>query len=155
MLGGRIRHVVGAGSGGGDGAVINDAAAARVLVLHEAESRLRAEKGACEIYIDDGTPGFEWQVFDRDARCVESRVIEQDIEAMKLLANVGEEAVDRGRICDVRGDREHPAAGWVRHADRCFQWFGSPSGYHDGVACPLQLECGGAADAADRKSTRL
>ena len=40
---------------------------AGLLVLHEAERRLSAEKGAGQVHIDNPPPLLERQVFQRDA----------------------------------------------------------------------------------------
>ena len=49
-----------------DRAVVDDAAAARGLGLHDPERLLRAEERAGEVDVDDGLPLLEGQILDRE-----------------------------------------------------------------------------------------
>src|SRR2546423_1573534 len=85
MLGGGIRHMIWARRVSGNRTVVDDAAAARFLVLHELERRLGAEEDAGEVHVHDGGPLLETQFLDGDAGRVQARVVEENIQAAELL----------------------------------------------------------------------
>src|SRR5438132_12209137 len=63
-----VRSRVRPRSVGGDGAVVDYPSTARLLVLHDLDRLLRAEKGAREIRVDDRFPLFQSNVFEGDWR---------------------------------------------------------------------------------------
>ncbi len=65
---------------GGDGPVIDDAPAARRLVLHQAEGGLCAEEDAGQVHVDDLAPLLERQVFQRNRRSTGAGVVEEQVE---------------------------------------------------------------------------
>src|SRR4029079_16290160 len=82
-------------------AVVDDAAAARVLVLHQAERGARAQEGAGQVDVDDLAPFLDGELVDRYRPRARPRVVEQDVEPAELIVHGGEQGVDRGRIGDV------------------------------------------------------
>ena len=67
-----------------DRAVVDDAAAARRLILHQPERLLRAQKRAGEIGVDDLAPFLERHVLERQERRVHAGVVEQHVEPAEL-----------------------------------------------------------------------
>src|SRR5215470_16748259 len=105
-IGGRVRSW----RVGGDRAIVNNAAALRVLAFHELESFLSAEERTGKINIDHGFPLFVAQIFKRDARRAHTSVIEQHIEPTKYLFSPREQSTHRGRIADVSRNRQRTTA---------------------------------------------
>ena len=69
----------------GDRAVVDDAPAARRLVLHQPEGFLRAQERAGQVDVDDALPLLERQVLERDAGRVLAGVVEEHVEPAELL----------------------------------------------------------------------
>src|SRR2546427_9386740 len=77
--GGRVGAGIGARRMRGDGAVVDDAAAARRLVAHGAEGLLQAIEHAVEVDIDHLAPLLGRPVQEGAWRIAPARVVEQQI----------------------------------------------------------------------------
>ena len=118
VLGGGIGGGVGPRRVRGDGAVVDDAAAAGILGLHQPDGLLRAEKRAGEVDQDDGIPLLERQVLHRNTGGVDAGVVEQQIEPAELLADLREETADFLGLAHIGRDGEHRAARGLRLGGR-------------------------------------
>ena len=130
-----------------DRAVVDDAAAARVLRLHDLDRFLRAQEHAGEVGIDDLLPGLVGQVLERHRRRADAGIVEQDVEAAEGLLGLGEQRLDRRGIADVGGDGEALGAGRLSLAHGLFQLVRAASGEDGGVALLHQRQCDSLADA--------
>ncbi len=99
----RPRHVR------GDGSVIDDAPAARVLVLHHAERRLRAQEHAGQVDVHHRLPLLKRQILERHAWRVAAGVVEQRVQAAELFLDPGEQRRDLVRLADVGGHHQRVA----------------------------------------------
>ena len=89
-----------------DRAVVDDAAAPRLLALHDLDRFLRAQEGTGEIRVDHGFPLFDGEVLERHRWGAGSRVVEEQIEPAKGFLRAGEERLDQRRVRDVGGHHE-------------------------------------------------
>jgi hypothetical protein len=147
VLGRRVRRGVRARRVGGDRAVIDDAPAARVLVLHDAEGGLGAEKHAGEIDVDDLLPFFKRQVFERNGRRAHAGVVEENVEAAERVLGFGEEQIDVARLADIGGNRQRLDAELFDFGDGFFERLLAAAGDDDGVAILCERKRRGFADA--------
>jgi hypothetical protein len=69
----------------GDRAIVDDAAAARALILHQSERLLRAQERAGEIGVDHLAPFFIRHVLEWQERRVRAGVVEQHVEPAEFL----------------------------------------------------------------------
>jgi hypothetical protein len=93
---------------GGDGAVVDDAAASRVLALHHAEGFSDAEEHPGQVDVHDLPPLLVRDVLERNRRCPSPGVVEQDVEASEGSHGGREERLHGFGVADVRGNRERP-----------------------------------------------
>jgi hypothetical protein len=77
VLGGGVGRRIGPRRVRRNGSVINDAPAARLLRLHEADGVLRAQERAGEIDGHHRAPLFEGKILHRNSRSAHTRVVEQ------------------------------------------------------------------------------
>ena len=110
VLGGGIGRRVWARDVGRDRAVVDDAAAARVLVLHDLDGLLRAEEGAVQVGADDRQPLFGRSGLRAEAWRAATGVVEQQVEAAEGLLGFREQGFDGFGIRDVGDDAEHARA---------------------------------------------
>src|SRR4029077_19626824 len=104
MLAGRIQGGIGPGSVCRDGAVVDDAPAARGVLLHEAKRLLRAEERAGEVDVDDATPLLDGQVLQGNGRSAGAGVVEQQIESAEGFLRLLEQPAHGGWVADVGGN---------------------------------------------------
>ena len=102
VLGGGIGRRVRPRRGRRDRAVVDDAAALRVLRLEHAEGVLGAEERGGEVDVDDGLPLLEGDVLHRDARAPSAGIVEEDVEAAEGRLDRVEEPPRRRRACRRR-----------------------------------------------------
>src|SRR5204862_51836 len=76
-------------------ALVDDAAAARRLVLHTLDRFLRSDEGAGQVGVHDRLPLLEGQVFHRDRRRADAGVIEEEVEPSERLPRAREQIPDR------------------------------------------------------------
>ncbi|MNZ79328.1 hypothetical protein D3C78_979290 [compost metagenome] len=93
--------------GGGNRAIIDDAATLRRLRLHLAKRRLGAEKSPCEVSPDHGIPGFERHIFDMHRRCGHAGIIDQKIEATETPDDFRKQPLDIGRSGNISRDGQN------------------------------------------------
>ena len=84
-----------------DRAVVDDAPALRLLLLHHAIGVPRAQERAGQVRRDDIRPLLEGQILERDAAGAGAGVIEQQIDAAIGLLDLVEQRGDRRRIGDI------------------------------------------------------
>src|SRR6185437_397580 len=119
----------------GDRAIVDYASAARVLVLHDSEGFLRTEKSACQVNLDHRPPLVPGKIFQRDAWCADTCVVEQQVEPTECVPSLGKEVLDRGRVGHIsRNDQRARARGCICGSRGSVQWFLSASGESDTVA---------------------
>ena len=106
VLGAGVGHGVGARRMGRDRAVVDDAAASRVLVLHDPKCGLRTQEHAGEVDVDHGLPFLQAQVLKRDPRRVDTGVVEQQVDAAEPGPGLGKQRIDLLGIGDVGGQRK-------------------------------------------------
>ena len=133
MFGSRVRRRVRPRRVSRDGAVVDDAPAARVLRLHQPDGLLRTQERAGQVDGHHLHPLLVAEFFQRDGGRVGAGVVEQNIEAPERLPGLGEQRLDGIRIRHVGRHAENPAAG-----RRCrggpLQSYGAPSGKHQLVS---------------------
>ena len=147
VLGGCVGYGVGARDVGGEGAVVDDAPAHRLLVLHDVERLLGAEEGAGEVGVDDGHPLVVGEVFEQDGRRAGSGVVEEDVQPSESVFGFGEEVLYRVGVADVDLNYESARAVVAGLGDCFFQGGQASAGEGDGVSVPEQGERGGLAYA--------
>jgi len=72
-------------------AVVDDAAAARVLLLHHAEGMLGAQKGAGQVGLHDAHPLLVGQLLETDAAGADPGIVEQEVDAAVGVFHRGEQ----------------------------------------------------------------
>jgi hypothetical protein len=70
---------------GRDRAVVDDAAATRILRFHDAKRFLSTKKRTRKVGADDGAPLFEAEVLQGNRRRADAGIIEQDVQAAELF----------------------------------------------------------------------
>ena len=80
VLGGGVRRGVRPRGVRRDGPVVDDAAASRVLRLHQPDRLLRAEERAAQVHVDHGAPLLHRHVLERRRRRADPGVVEQQVE---------------------------------------------------------------------------
>ena len=85
-----------------DRAVVDDAAAARVLVLHDPERFLRAEERAGQVHVDDGLPLLEGQIFQRHGGAPTPALLKSRSSRPKCPSSL-RKARAPSRFADIRG----------------------------------------------------
>jgi len=133
----------------GDGSVIDDAPAARVLVLHHLEGFLHAQEHAREVDVDHVLPFVQAELLERGARGIDAGVIEYAIDAAPLLLHCGEQRLDRILLRDV-GRHAQGARARAGLLGGFFQHILAPPGQRDLPAVLQKSEGSGLADAAAR-----
>jgi hypothetical protein len=131
----------------GDGAVVDDATAARSLALHDPYRLLRAEKRAGQVRVDSRLPLLVREVLQRDRGRAAAGVVEQDIQATEDAPGLVEQRAHRGRVGHVGADRERAVGRRTGCRDHLLQELTSPGGEHDAIAILEQRERGCLADA--------
>ncbi len=96
-----IGHCVRARAVGGDGAIVDDAPAARFLRLHDAESGLHAEESAGQVDVDDFAEAFERHILDAEAAAIDASIVEQEVDSPEHGHGGGEQGLDRGGVRHV------------------------------------------------------
>src|SRR5262249_26789397 len=104
VLGGRVRGGVRARRGSGDGAVVDDTAAARQLRLHKAKCGLCTEKWAGEVHVHDAPPLLDSQVLKMDWRSAAAGVVAEDIEPPACRVRLVKKQSHGGGVADIRGN---------------------------------------------------
>ena len=95
----------------GDRAVVDDAAAARFLRLHDLDRFLRAQKHAGEIGVDNLLPRLAGQILERHRGSADARIVEKHVQPAEGILGLGEQRFDCRRIGDVgRHDKAFRAA---------------------------------------------
>jgi len=90
VLGGRIGRRAGPRRVRGQRSVVDDAAAARVLALHDAERLLRAEEHPGQVHGDHLLPLLVCPILQRGPGTGGTRVVEEDVHAAEGLDRPGE-----------------------------------------------------------------
>ena len=109
----------------GDRAVVDDAAAARLLVLHDAEGVLRAQERAGEVGVHHRLPLRQRQILEIDGRRAHAGIVEEHVEPAIGVLHLLEQRGDRIR---ARSCRPRPA-GSCRYCRRaCASPPASPCG---------------------------
>ena len=78
--------------------IVDDAAAARLLIFHQPERVLRAQKRAGQVDVDHVLPLIDGEIFERDGRRESPGVVEQEIEPAEPLLRPREQRLDRRRV---------------------------------------------------------
>src|SRR4029077_4469388 len=91
---------------GRKGSVIDDAAAARLLALHQSKSRPSAQEGAGEIGVNGRSPVVNLQIFECGRSRRNTGVVKEEIEPAKPAFYLGEKGLDRRRLGDIRDQGE-------------------------------------------------
>ncbi len=106
-----------------------------VLVLHDFEGLLRAEKRAGQVRIDHGSPGLELDVLQQHAFAAKAGVIEQQVEPAESLFRLRKKLSHRVRIGDVRRYGEHLDIGidLLHFSHSRFQALHAPAGKNQRV----------------------
>ena len=102
MLGGGIRRRVWPRHMGGNGAVVDDAPALRMLVHHHADCMLGAQESPGEVHINHPLPLLEGEVLHGYRRGTRTGIVEKQVEAAKGFPGSFEQRRDRLRIADIR-----------------------------------------------------
>ena len=130
-----------------DRAVVDDASAARVLVLHHPERLLHAEEHAGQVDVHDVPPLLDGQVLEWYARGADAGVVEQQVQAAEGLLRLREQRLHRLRIAHVGRHRQRPRA-CARVLHGLLQRILAPSRERDAVPVLQERERYALADAA-------
>ncbi len=134
VLGGRIGGGAGARNMGGYRAVIDDAAALRVLFAHQIEGAAGRQENAGQVDVDDGFPLRQAQIADGHRRHGRAGIVEDDIEPAETLLRLGKEPVHGIGIGDVAGYRLGPAGADAGFRNRFFEFPFAAASEDDAVA---------------------
>ena len=129
-----------------DRAVVDDAAAARVLVLHDAEGVLGAQERAGEVGVHHRLPLLEAEVLEIDRRRAHAGVVEQHVQPAVAVHRLGEQGGDRAGVGHVGGNAQ-ALADIVAELLGLFQHLHATPGEHHGEACIHQRQRCRASDA--------
>jgi hypothetical protein len=132
----------------GERAVVDDAAAAGPLRLHQAERLLRAQERPRQVHVDDGPPLLDRQFLERHAARRGARVVEEHVEAPERPPRGLEQVRDRRRVGHVGRHGERAAVCHARLGDRILEHARPASREHDGVALAQHADGHGTPDAA-------
>ena len=146
-LGGRVGGGVRPRHLRGDRAVVDDAAAARALALHQRHRLPRAQKGAGEVGVDHHAPLIDVQLVGRHCSGVCAGVVEQQVEPAVILPDPVEQRRDRVGVRDVRGHGDRPV-GALRLLGGVLERAGPPARQVDSVAVRAERQRRGAPDPA-------
>ena len=146
MLGGGVRRRIRPRRVRRNRAVVDDAPAHRLLVLHQLERLLGAEKRAGEIDVDDVLPLFVGKLVQVDRRRADAGIVEQQVEVTKSRLCLGEELAHRAGIADIGGNdqRARPRKPGLR--DDLLEGLASAPCQGDAIALVQQTQCDGFAD---------
>src|SRR5438128_1868472 len=139
MLRRGVRRRVGPRRVGRDRAVVDDAPAPRVLVLHDLEGLLRAQERARQVGVHHRLPLLDAQVF-QEAGGADPGVVEQEIEATERALGLREEGADGLGITHVGGHDQRPGARVARLGRHLLEGVLAPPGQRDVVALSQQRE---------------
>ncbi len=129
-----------------DRAVVDDAAAARRLVLHDAEGMLGAQERRGEVGVHHGLPLGDADVLERHRRCADAGIVEHEVEPAEAVGHLGEQRGDRAGIGHVGGHRQALAEGFAELGG-FFQLVGAAAGERHRVAGLHQRERRCSSDA--------
>ncbi len=120
----------------GDRPVVDDPAAARILVPHHPERGLGAQERPGQVRGDDRLPLGERHVLKRHRRCGPASVVEQHVHAAEVLQRLIEQPLHLAGIADVRDDAQQSGPGGRAVDHGLLQRFPPPAGDHDRVPIP-------------------
>ena len=129
-----------------DRAVVDDAAAARGLVLHDAEGVLGAQERRGEIGVHHRLPLREAEILERHRRRAHAGIVEEHVEPAVDFHHLGEQGGDRSGIGHVGGHRQ-ALADIVAELLGFLQHLHAPPGEHHGEAGLHQRQRCRASDA--------
>jgi hypothetical protein len=89
-----------------DRAVVDDAAAARGLVLHDPERVLGAQERRGEIGVHHGLPLRQAEILEIDRRRAHAGIVEQHVEPAIDFHHLGKQCRDRSGVGHIRGNRQ-------------------------------------------------
>ena len=150
VFGRGVGRGVGARRVGGDRAVVDDAAAARVCSFIIRKASLRAEEHAGQVHVHDLLPLLVREVLERHRRRAAAGVVEEHVEAAERLPWSREQRLHGVGIADVGGHHQRRARPRRDSAAVSSSGSAAPAGERDAVAVAQQRERGGLADAAAR-----
>ena len=130
-----------------DRAVVDDPAAARALVLHDAEGVLGAQERRGQIGRHHRLPLRKAEILEIHRRRAHAGIVEQHIEPAIGRLHLDEQGFDRGGIGHVGGNRQAFAAEGCAEALGLLQLVETPADQHDGEPGLHQRQRCGAADA--------
>ena len=147
VLGGGVGGGAGAGHVGRDRAVVDDAAALRVLVAHDAEGLARHVEGAVEVDVDHVLPGGDVEVPEGNLRARNVPALLNTTSTRRSLpGEIREVAVHGPRIGHVAGRQ----VGGVGESGRFLQFRLAAAQDRHPVAGLAQPDGGGPPDARTR-----
>jgi hypothetical protein len=133
---------------GRDRPVVDDAAAAGLLVAHDPEGLAGAEEGAGEVDRDHGLPLGQGDLVRVAGRGEAAGVVEEEIHATMPLDRPVEQGPHRRLVGDVGRDRVEQAGQPGAPLGHRLQGSGPAAGQHHRPAVGGQGDGGGGADAA-------
>ncbi len=122
-----------------DRAIVDDAAAARRLVLHDPERVLGAQKRSGQVGVHHGLPLLEAEILKIHRRCAHAGIVEEHIEPAIDLHHLGEQRRDRSGIGHVGGYRK-ALADIVAELLGLLQHLHAPPGEHHGKSSVHQRQ---------------
>src|SRR6516165_5635953 len=130
-----------------DRTVVDDPAAHGLLVLHDLEGLLRAQKRAVQDRVDDPLPALVGQLLDRP-RSTKAGIVEQYVEPAVGLLGLGKQIADRFGIADIGRHAESATLLAFDFVDHRLQRLGPPAGDDDREPLLGESKCRGLADTA-------
>ena len=127
--------------------VVDYPSTARLLVLHDLDRLLCAEKRSGEIGAHDRRPLIEGHILQRNRWSSETRVVEQKIHPSERIHGPGEQDLHRIRVADIGGDAEHSRPELRPLRRRRLQRFLAATSHDDRVSSPGETKCHGPSDA--------
>ncbi len=111
-------------------AVVDNATTLWVLGLHDSESSLCAQKGACQINPNNSLPLIQSELLQRNGWCSRTGIVEQQVQPTERRTSRLEKVLNRLRVTHVRWHRDDPFSR-TRLVDNGVQQFSSPARQYD------------------------
>lgn len=147
VLGRRVGHRARTRRIGRHRAVVDDAAAHRLLPAHGAEGGAGAQERAGEVDADDIVPDLDRDLVDRRRLVAHAGIVEEQVDAAEGFDHRFEQIVDLIGLADVAGNRQRLGLGLAGLGDRFLQHRFAASAEHRVPAVPEQRRGDALADA--------
>ena len=97
----------------GDRSIVDDAATARLLRLHDAKGGRHTVEHARQVHVDDGAPVCQVELIHRHGRRADAGIVEQQVDTAPLGDDRIKQGGDRFGVGHVRRNDEAGRAGGI------------------------------------------